>query len=157
MKKILVFFLPLFMLMMFTASTAQTNSLTKEQKEFVEILKAILMDKEINKYLEANNFFWKAEGKTVYILNKNTPFFEEFESGTPSQDYRETYKKKTQLSICADGVIFFVMPEKYLSIMAYHTENNLSNIVLNFSTNKNKILLTKEFKLKKEKTWKLIN
>jgi len=68
------------------------NSLTKEQVEFVEIIKVILLDKEVNKFLEINGLFWNAEGKTIYILNEYTPFYVASEVGKPLQDYRETYK-----------------------------------------------------------------
>ena len=147
MKNILVFVLPFFMLMFGTASKAQTHTLTEGQKEFVEILKVILMDKEINNYIENNHFLFKQRGNYIFVLNKETPF--------DGFNYQEKYLNKILNLVSLEDIFFY--DANFIEVENYNIDTGNAVIKLFFNDKVKNSSFSKEFNLIKDKTWKLIN
>jgi hypothetical protein len=116
-------------------STVAQNTLTKEQVQFLQILKSTLDQKEILKFLHKNDFF--IDGK-IYVTNNQSPM----------EGLKHTLKLKSGEYVKIQGKedLFFYAIKKHLTVSDYEISENNSRLILNHS-GKSAITSTLEFNI----------
>lgn len=122
-------------------STVAQNTLTKDQIQFLQVLKSTLDQKEILKYLKKNDFF--IDGK-IYVTNNKSPM----------EGLNHTLKLKSgeYVKIQSNEELFFYAIQKHLAVSEYEISENNSKLILNHSGNSS-IKSTLEF----NKGWNVID
>ncbi|MGI8892714.1 MAG: hypothetical protein ACR2GN_04565 [Bacteroidia bacterium] len=120
----IVFFVFFFAFTFQYSSTVAQNTLTKEQIQFLQVLKSSLEQKEILKFLNKNDFF--IDGK-IYVTNNQSPM----------EGLNHTLKLKSgeYVKIQSNADLFFYAIKKHLAVSEYEISENNSRLVLNLSGN----------------------
>jgi hypothetical protein len=130
----IIFFIIIFVITLQYSSTSAQN-VSKEQIQFLQILKSTLEQKEILKFLHKNDFF--IDGK-IYVTNNQSPM----------EGLKHTLKLKSGEYVKIQGKedLFFYAIKKHLAVSDYEINENNSRLILHHS-GKSAISSTLEFNM----------